>query len=90
MIIETVNRFDKNYFSEFQNKYTKLDYIEIIICFVLILEIENNEIAVFFNTIQQKEVETRKKIGVQPRGNIKLFLENDFKPLFLHNNLSYI
>ena len=61
---------------------------------MLILEIENNEIAVFLklnpNTIQQKEVEIRKKIGVQPRGSIKLFLENDFKPLFLHNNLSYI
>ena len=85
VIIKTVNRLDKNYYDEFKNKYSKLEHIEILICFMLLLEFENNGIAVLLNlsinTIQQKEVEIRKKLGAKPRGNIKLFIEENFRPL---------
>ena len=83
LIIETINRIDKDYLMKFKNKYTQLEYIEVIICLMLLFEFENNEIAVLLNfssnTIQQKEVEIRKKIGVKPRGNIKQFIEEDFR-----------
>jgi len=83
MIIKSINRLDKNYYNDFKNKYPKLEYIEIIICFMLLLGFENNGISALLklsvNTIQQREVEIRKKAGIKPRGNIKLFFEENIQ-----------
>ncbi|MDR2040615.1 MAG: LuxR family transcriptional regulator [Bacteroidales bacterium] len=78
IFVDAVNKIRTNFSEDLVMKYPALDNSEATICCLCYLGFDNHEISMIMkqknNTIQQKKSNIRKKLNIQPRVDINIFL----------------
>lgn len=81
VVYRTINNLHDGFFDKLREKYPQLDEIEFRICCLIFTQFSSSEIAVItqlsINTIHMKRTSIRKKIGVEPSGDISDYLRNN-------------
>ena len=84
-IIEMVDYIDNTYNKEFIEKYSFLETDEVIICYLILLEFNNEKISLLLNLnedyIYTKKIEISNKFGISSSKKIKKFIESNFRKL---------
>jgi tetratricopeptide (TPR) repeat protein/DNA-binding CsgD family transcriptional regulator len=83
MLYKDMDKIHKGLLSRLKERYPVLDETEFRICCLTCADLSCSEIAFFMelkpNTIQMKRTSIRKKLGIEPQGNIRTHLETLLK-----------
>ena len=83
MLYQDMNNIHNGLFNRLKEKYPVLTEDEFRICCMTYADFSCSEIGIFMelspNTIQMKRSTIRKKLGIEPQGDIEIFLETQLK-----------
>lgn len=81
VLYRTINNLHNGFFDKLHEKYPQLDETEFRVCCLIYTQFSSSEIAVItqlsVNTVHMKRTSIRKKIGVEPSGDISDFLRSN-------------
>jgi len=83
VLFQEINNLHNGLFNRLKKRYPALDDSEFRICCLTLADFSLKEIGIFMvlspHTVEMKRASIRKKLGVNPKGNIKTHLETLFK-----------